>query len=213
MNEAGMAYLEWFYGNHVWKYLSYRGVRTLKLPLDMWNYQEIIFENDLHWVVETGTRHGGSALYFADLLAAGRREGLVVSIDVTHQDLSAVAAAHPGIRFLLGDSASDSIRDQAAALVPRQRRGGLLLMLDSDHAASHVLRELETWVPWLRRGDYLIVEDTIVNGHPVRPDFGPGPYEAVAEYLARHPGRLQADAARESKFACTFASSGFFRIP
>ena len=148
MNEAGMAYLEWFYGNHVWKYLSYRGVRTLKLPLDMWNYQEIIFENDLHWVVETGTRHGGSALYFADLLSAGRREGLVVSIDVTHQDLSLVAAAHPGIRFLLGDSASGSIREQVAALVPQQRRGGLLLMLDSDHTASHVLRELETWVPW-----------------------------------------------------------------
>ena len=213
MNEAGRAYLEWYYGNNVWKYLSYRGVRTLKLPLDMWNYQEIIFENDLHWVVETGTRHGGSALYFADLLAAGRREGVVVSIDVTHQDLSATTTAHPGIRFLLGDSASAAIRDQAAVLVPQQRRGGLLLMLDSDHAAPHVLRELETWVPWLRRGDYLIVEDTIVNGHPVRPDFGPGPYEAVAEYLTRHPGRLQPDGTRENKFACTFAASGFFRIP
>jgi len=213
MNEAGRAYLEWYYGNNVWKYLSYRGVRTLKLPLDMWNYQEIIFENDLHWVVETGTRHGGSALYFADLLSAGRREGLVVSIDVTHQDLSPAAAAHQGIRFLLGDSASGSIREQVAALVPQQRRGGLLLMLDSDHAASHVLRELETWVPWLRSGDYLIVEDTIVNGHPVRPDFGPGPFEAVAEYRTRHPGRLQPDGARENKFACTFAASGFFRIP
>jgi cephalosporin hydroxylase len=213
MNEAGRAYLEWFYGTHVWKSLHYRGVRTLKLPLDMWNYQEIIFENNLHWVVETGTRHGGSALFFADLLAGGNREGGVVSIDVSHDDLSLVAAAHQRIKFLLGDSASDPILQQVKALVPDQRRGGLLLILDSDHAASHVLRELETWVPWLRRGDYLIVEDTIVNGHPVRPDFGPGPYEAVVEYLARHPGRLQPDPAREHKFACTFAASGYFKIP
>ena len=213
MNEAGRAYLEWFYGTNVWKSLHYRGVRTLKLPLDMWNYQEIIFENNLHWVVETGTRHGGSALFFADLLAAGNREGSVVSIDVSHDDLSPVAAAHQRIKFLLGDSASDPIRKQVTALVPDQRRGGLLLILDSDHAASHVLRELETWSPWLRRGDYLIVEDTIVNGHPVRPDFGPGPYEAVVEYIARHPGRLQPDPAREHKFACTFAASGYFKIP
>jgi len=213
MNNAGQAYLEWFYETHVWKNLHYRGVRTLKLPLDMWNYQEILFENNVHWVVETGTRHGGSALFFADLLAAGNREGQVVSIDVSHQDLSAVAAAHPGIRFLLGDSASDSIKEQVTALVPKQRRGGLLLILDSDHAASHVLRELEFWVPWLRRGDYLIVEDTIVNGHPVRPEFGPGPYEAVVEYLARHPGRLRPDPARENKFECTFAASGYFNIP
>ena len=212
MNEAGLAYLRWFYDTNVWKFLHYRGVRTLKLPLDMWNYQEIIFEENIHWIVETGTRHGGSALFFADLLAASNREGRVVSIDVTHEALDPVAAAHPRIRLLLGDSASESIKQQVMGSVPDQRWGGLLLILDSDHAASHVLRELTTWVPALRRGDYLIVEDTIVNGHPVRPEFGPGPFEAVEEYLARNPERLLPDGAREGKFGCTFAARGYFRV-
>jgi cephalosporin hydroxylase len=212
VNQAGLAYLEWFYETNVWKDLRYRGVRTLKLPLDMWNYQEILFEKDLHWVIETGTRHGGSALYFADLLAAGNRDGVVVSIDVTHEALDPAAAAHPRIRLLLGDSAGESVKQQAMALVPGKRRRGLLLILDSDHTASHVLRELEAWVPLLRPGDYLIVEDTIINGHPVRPEFGPGPFEAVAEYLGRYPGRLQRDEARENKFGCTFAVRGYFEM-
>lgn len=212
MNEPGLSYLRWFYDTNVWKSLHYRGVRTLKLPLDMWNYQEILFEHDIHWVIETGTRHGGSALYFADLLAAGGREGCVVSIDVTHEALHPAVAAHPKIRLLLGDSAAESIKQQVMAVIPGQRRGGLLLILDSDHAAPHVLRELSLWVPLLRQGDYLIVEDTIVNGHPIRPEFGPGPMEALDAFVARTPGRLRADDAREGKFGCSFAARGYFRV-
>jgi cephalosporin hydroxylase len=124
-----------------------------------------------------------------------------------------VAAAHPKIRLLLGDSALESIRQQVMGQIPAERRGGLLLILDSDHAASHVLRELTTWVPALRRGDYLIVEDTIVNGHPVRPNFGPGPMEALDVFVARNPGRLQVDSAREAKFGCSFAAKGYFVVP
>lgn len=212
MNEAGLAYLKWYYEANVWKDLYYRGVRILKLPLDMWNYQEILFEKNIHWVVETGTRHGGSALFFADLLAAGKCEGFVASIDVTHDALSPLAAAHPKVRLVLGDSASESIKQQVMGTIPGERKGRLLLILDSDHAAAHVLRELTTWVPVLRRGDYLIVEDTIVNGHPVRPGFGPGPMEAVDAFVARNPGRLHADRAREMKFECTFASRGYFTV-
>ena len=212
VNSAGLAYLKWYFETNIWKDLHYRGVRILKLPLDMWNYQEILFEHDVHWIIETGTRHGGSALFFADLLAAGNREGIVVSIDITHEALNPLAAAHPKIRLLLGDSASESIKQQAMRLVPAERKGALLLILDSDHSAAHVLRELNTWVPALRRGDYLIVEDTIVNGHPVRPEFGPGPFEALAEYLNRNPGHLLPDDSRENKFGCTFAASGYFRV-
>jgi len=59
MSDVRQEYLRWFYDTNVWKRVSYRGVRTLKLPLDMWNYQELIFENNVQWVLETGTRHGG----------------------------------------------------------------------------------------------------------------------------------------------------------
>lgn len=212
MSGAPDDYLRWYYETNVWKRLSYRGVRTLKLPLDMWNYQEIIFENELHWVLETGTRHGGSALFFADLLAAAAREGCVVSVDVTHEDVHQLARAHPNIRLLLGDSAAPETIVAIQRLIPADRSRGMMLILDSDHAASHVLRELNALVPLLRQGDYLIVEDTIVNGHPVRPDFGPGPLEAVDAYLRQGPNRLIRDIPREAKFGCSFALRGYYRV-
>lgn len=212
MVAAPADYLRWYYESNVWKRLFYRGVRTLKLPLDMWNYQELIFENELHWVLETGTRHGGSALFFADLLAAGAREGYVLSVDVTHEDVHPLASKHPRIRLFRGDSTAPETISTIQRLIPADRSHAMLLILDSDHAAPHVLRELEQLVPLLRQGDYLIVEDTIVNGHPVRPDFGPGPLEAVEAYLHRNPNRLIHDSAREAKFGCTFAYRGYYRI-
>jgi cephalosporin hydroxylase len=151
-------------------------------------------------------------LFFADLLAASEREGGVVSIDVTHEALHPAVRAHPRLRLILGDSAENSIASDVMAHIPAQRSGGLLLILDSDHAASHVLSELKTWVPRLKRGDYLVVEDTIINGHPVRPEFGPGPLEAVEEFLTGNQHRLQADRIREEKFGCTFAASGYFKV-
>jgi cephalosporin hydroxylase len=64
----------------------------------------------------------------------------------------------------------------------------------------------------LRSGDYLIVEDTIINGHPIRAEFGPGRLETITEYLARCPDRLQADFARAEKFGCSFAARGYFKL-
>src|SRR5918996_6447818 len=119
MIEPGEAYLRWYYDTAVWKRLSYRGVRTLKNPLDMWNYQEIIAEHGIEWVLETGTRHGGSALFFADLLSARGAPGLVISVDVDHTSLQ--ISAHPRIHLLKGDSASPEIQKAVKTLLPAHR--------------------------------------------------------------------------------------------
>ena len=207
MIPQGEAYLRWYYDTAVWKRVTYRGVRTLKNPLDMWNYQEIISERGIEWVLETGTRHGGSALFFADLLEARGASGLVISVDVDHASLQ--VPRHGRLRLLKGDSASAEIQGQIRQLLPEQR-APMFVILDSDHRKAHVLRELDAYVPLLKSGDYLVVEDSCVNGHPVRPDFGPGPMEAIEEFLRTRPGVLQADTVREDKFGCTFAPRGYY---
>jgi cephalosporin hydroxylase len=207
MSPQGEAYVRWFHEANVWKNMQWHGIRTLKLPSDIWNYQEVIFEHRIDHVIETGTRHGGSALFFAETLAARRAPGPVVSIDI--DAASRQLPSHEAIRFLIGDSAAAGIVEQALALLPAAR-GPVFLILDSDHRRDHVLRELRAWVPALRKGDYLVVEDTIVNGHPVRPEHGPGPLEAVTEYLAEAPGLLMNDAAREAKFGASFAVRGHY---
>lgn len=207
MSPEGEAYVRWFHDGNVWKGMTWHGIRTLKLPSDIWNYQEIIFERRIEHVIETGTRHGGSAVFFAETLAARRAAGPVVSIDIDAN--SRQIKGCQGVHFLIGDSGSPAIVNNALELLPLSC-GPLFLILDSDHSRDHVLRELRAWVPRLRAGDYLVIEDTIVNGHPVRPEHGPGPWEAIEQYLAEAPGLLVHDAAREAKFGATFAVRGYY---
>jgi cephalosporin hydroxylase len=63
--------------------------------------------------------------------------------------------------------------------------------------------------PVLVSGDYMIVEDSSINGHPILPSFGPGPFEAVDEYFLQYPEDYRYDTAREAKFGFTFATRGF----
>lgn len=207
MTPHGEAYVRWFHEANVWKNMTWHGIRTLKLPSDVWNYQEIIFERRIDHVIETGTRHGGSALFFAETLAARGARGPVVSIDI--EGTSNQVGSRAGIHFLLGDSAAAEMVERATALLPAGR-GPLFLILDSDHRREHVLRELRAWVPQLRSGDYLVVEDTIVNGHPVRPEHGPGPMEAIRDFLEEFPGLLVHDREREAKFGASFAARGHY---
>ena len=83
------------------------------------------------------------------------------------------------------------------------------MILDSDHSRDHVLDELRLYSRFVTPGGYLVVEDTNVNGHPVFPEHGPGPMEAVEEFLAESD-EFEIDLARE-KFFLTFNPRGFLR--
>ncbi|MEK6748981.1 MAG: CmcI family methyltransferase [Pseudomonadota bacterium] len=209
VNEICSNYMQWYFDSNVWKNVSYRGVRTLKSVTDMWNYQEIIYEHDIEWVIETGSRHGGSALFFADVMQNKGAPGLVYSVDI--DSVSNQAPPHPKLKFIIGDSGAMELAQSLVTQLPKNRKP-LFLILDSDHTKSHVLRELNAFVPLLRSGDYLVVEDTCVNGHPVRPQHGDGPFEAIHDFLAKNYGILIPDKKREDKFGFTFAPDGFYLV-
>lgn len=46
----------------------------------------------------------------------------------------------------------------------------------------------------------MIVEDSNVNGHPILPQFGPGPYEAIEANEQEFPDDYLHDKKREEKF-------------
>ena len=37
---------------------------------------------------------------------------------------------------------------------------------------------------YVTKGNFLIVEDTCVKGHPIYPEHGPGPMEAIEKFLS-----------------------------
>lgn len=181
---------------------SWMGVPCLKCPLDLWIYQEILHEIRPDLVIETGTHLGGSALFLAqmmDLIGKGQ----LVTIDID----SVPRPAHARIRYVQGSSADAALIEQVLAGRPDDEVR--MVILDSDHSKAHVARELELLAPFVTIGSYLIVEDTNINGHPTSVDFGPGPYEAVQEFLQQDHGFI-VDRSRE-KFLMTFNPEGFLR--
>ena len=186
-----------------WKDTWYRGVRTYKCPTDMWVYMELIDELAPGLVIETGTYRGGSALYLADRLET-IGAGNVVTVDVNEPPNP---PAHPRLTYLTGSSSDPEIVAKIAAMVPEG--SPVLVILDSDHSQAHVAAELEAYAPLVPVGSYLIVEDTNVNGHPAAPDFGPGPMEAVWDFLATDPG-FEIDAHCE-RYVLTQNPSGYLK--
>jgi cephalosporin hydroxylase len=196
-------YTSWFHqhGARTWQHMHWFGAIVAKMPTDLWVYQEILFETRPQLIIECGTVHGGSALYFAslfDLLG----EGSVVTVDVETQPDRPV---HPRVTYLTGSSTAPEMAEQLRALAAAHER--VMVILGSDHSQAHVAGELELYAPLVTNGCYLVVEDSVVNGNPILPSYGAGPMEALHAFLPEHP-EFRVDAARE-KFGSTFFPSGF----
>jgi cephalosporin hydroxylase len=50
--------------------MSYRGIPVLKNPCDLWVTMELFWTLQPAAIVETGTAHGGSATFYADIAKA-----------------------------------------------------------------------------------------------------------------------------------------------
>jgi cephalosporin hydroxylase len=160
-----------------WDSTSWLGAPCKKYPTDLWIYQEIIFENKPDLIIETGTLYGGSALYLGSLLDLVGH-GRVISIDL---EVREARPHHNRVTYVTGSSTESAT---IAQLEPLLRDSVTrMVILDSDHRKAHVEEELRIYSQYVTPGQYLIVEDSAINGHPVYGKFGPGPFEAIATFL------------------------------
>ena len=187
---------------------EWMGIPTLQHPFDAWVTQEIIVQTRPDRIVEAGSFYGGSATMWAVLLEHLVADGRVIAIDL-HDNLDRarqVDVFNRCVDFVQGSTVATHVVERVRELVAGHRT---MVILDSKHTADHVRKELDAYAPLVSPGCYLIVQDGFVNGHPLEPDFGPGPYEAVQDFLAVDD-RFEVDESRE-RMLFTFNPGGFLR--
>ena len=206
-NEIIFNFHKLYYHTHrfggTWKNTRWLGVTIYKNPLDLFIYQEMIHDLKPDVIIECGTKFGGSALFLAtmcDIVNNGR----VITIDIEPQENR---PEHKRIQYLEGDVVSSIIIEQLKNLIKNGEK--VMVILDDLHTKEHVLEELRIYSKFVTKGNYLIVEDTHLNNHPIDPFFGPGPMEAVLDFLKENQG-FQIDKSKE-KFFMTWNPNGFLK--
>jgi cephalosporin hydroxylase len=172
---------------------SWFGRPILQLPEDLIRLQEVLYELQPDVIVETGVFDGGSLLFHASLCEAIGK-GRVIGIDIAvRAGVREALGAHPlahRVTLLEGDSAAPAmVSDVRGRIAPNDK---VLVILDSNHAKSHVAAELEAYAPLVTPGSCIVAADGIMRDLSDVPSgepewTGDHPAAAASEFLARHP--------------------------
>jgi cephalosporin hydroxylase len=207
-----------FYANesaHSGPTKKYMGVPIHKNPGDMFNYQQIIYNQKPDFIIECGAFQGGSTLFFAhtlDLIGKGK----VISVDICERDESWYPQVREHDRAILitGSSTDKAIIEQIRELTAGSMSN--FVILDSLHTKAHVLDEMKLYNEFLFSGNYMIVEDGNLNGHPLPPAWHSqtaregGPFEAIQEFMQKN-NEYSRDHEYEKRFLFSYAPSGYLR--
>jgi len=219
-SEEGFELLSHLWVRSGWQQrLSYRvtwaGIPIIQLPEDILMMQEVLHKTRPDVVVETGTAHGGSAIFYATVLELLGR-GRVISIDVEIRPYNRLAIqAHPmskRIALIEGSSTSEATAAQVRETIRPNET--VLVALDSNHTCSHVRAELEAYAPIVTPDSYLVVFDGIMEVLADAPGGKPewatdNPARAVRDFLRVHP-EFEVDP-YYGRLHVTYCPGGFLR--
>ncbi len=212
---------EWLVEVSRYKYsynFTWLGRPIIQFPQDILALQEIIWQEMPDLVIETGIAHGGSLILYASILELIGGDGKVLGIDIDIRNHNRIEIEkHPmfkRITLIQGSSVDDQVIHQVYELARGKKK--ILVVLDSDHNHTHVLRELVLYSPLVKKDSYLVVFDTVIedmpeNCFPDRPwGKGNNPKTAVREFLKTND-RFVINKEIESKLLITVAPDGYLR--
>ena len=196
------AFTETVWRNLPWRHTTWLGEPVHTAPTDLLAYQEILSRVRPDWVVEIGASDAGRAGFLASICELIGR-GRVLSL--RSQEM-ADPASHPRLDVLVGPPLEPDLHRQIHELVGS---GNAVVVLGACADRTATARQFEAYADLVGVGSYVVVTDTIVNGRPVWPSFGPGPFEAVKQILNLH-GEFVPDPDME-KYALSFNPGGYLR--
>ncbi len=184
----------------------FMGKHVIKFPTDLWTYQEIIYECKPDVIVETGVFLGGSTFYFAKLCELFGR-GRVIAVESAIEHVDPEVLALPNVKLIQGSSRDPQVLEQVRSMIRPGER--VMVVLDADHTPAHVYPEMKLFSTLVTEGQYLVVEDGIIDH--VYPALWRrrGPLRAIRRFLAESPD-FQVDSYR-TRFLLTHSPSGYLR--
>jgi len=163
--------------NEGWYRHSWLGCPIWQLPDDLMLLQRIVAGLRPALIVETGTKFGGSALFFASILELLDLTGSrVITVDICETpEARSTLQQHRLGRYvqerLVASSLDPAVLATIAAAV-QATAGPVLVFLDDWHDGDHVLAELRAYSDFVDQDGLLVVADTTFGdlaGTPVAP--------------------------------------------
>lgn len=197
---------------------SWMGEPVLQLPQDLLATQEILYRTRPDFIIEVGVAWAGSLLFLAHMqkVFGGKK---VIGIDTfIPQDLidrlRTKGEIANQIELIEDSSLSDSCHERLQELVAGS--DNVLVHLDSNHTAEHVLSELALYSQYVGAGNYLICGDTHVELVPKGTyqgkeyDRGNNPMIALRGFLDSELGKgFRVDDDLTAKYALSLNPGGF----
>lgn len=198
---------------------KWMGRPIIQYPQDMIAMQEIIWDIQPDLIIETGIAHGGSLIFYASLLELiGKGEVLGIDIDIREHNRLEIEkhSMFKRIKMIQGSSVDTATVNKVAKEVEGKEK--VLVVLDSNHTHEHVLDELRFYAPFVSRGSYIVVFDTIVEHLPdnyipgmKRPwAIGNNPMTAVDAFLNEND-QFEIDRSIDNKILISVAPRGYLK--
>ncbi|WP_228061576.1 CmcI family methyltransferase [[Phormidium] sp. LEGE 05292] len=186
---------------------SYRGIPLLKNPFDLAIYPVLIWNLKPRTIIEIGSKDGGSALWFGDILNNFAIDGHIYSIDI----VKVTSLTHPRVTFMEGNgrALSETLTSEFLNSLPHP----LLVIEDADHAYETSKNVLEFFHPYLKKEEYIVVEDGIISDLMQDPSYTSGPHLALKEFLAKYQDQYEIDSSYCDYFGynITWCTNGFLK--